>query len=287
MEQSLFYASMYGPYYNAIHGANARTTGLYALSEFDLANRWFTSIGARLDDHSQFGSEATYRLTTAYLLDEIGLKLRAAYGTSFKAPSLVQIHDNATGNPDLRPETSKGWEIGVESRLVEDRLGLGVTYFHTDFSEFILFDGTMKNITSASIRGGEVFASYEMSRLTIRADYTNTRTVDASGSGRALLRRPRHKLNLRATGDLTERLAVSLAVTHKGRRADLDFSTNWSGERVVLMDYTTVALGATYQVNPSLAVRARVANLLDAEYEEILFFGSAPRSLFVGFSLSN
>jgi len=286
MNQALFYQSVYGPYADTLEGLSERSTGLYGLAELSLTPGWHATLGMRSDRHDRFGSKPTYRVTTAYLLDPARLKLRAAYGTSFKAPSLVQLHDDATGNPDLKPETSEGWEIGVEGRLVDDRLFLGVTYFHTGFTDLILWDGVMSNVASASIRGGEVFASFETPWLAIRIDYTNTLTGNDASPGEALLRRPRHKLNLSATGDLTDHLALSLAVTHKGRRADLDFST-WPAERVVLMDYTTVDLGATYQFSPSVRFRARVENLLDAEYEEVLYFGSAPRGAFVGISLSN
>jgi len=286
MNQSLFYESEYFTYTDTLEGLSERTTGLYGLAELSLMPDWHATLGVRSDKHDKFGSEPTYRVTTAYLLDQARLKLRATYGTSFKAPSLVQLHDDATGNPDLKPETSEGWEVGVESRLVNDRLSFGVTYFHTSFTDLIQYDGVMSNVASASIRGGEIFASFETPGLAIRIDYTNTLTGNDANPGEALLRRPRHKLNLSATGDLTDRLAMILAVSHKGRRADLDFST-WPAERVVLMDYTTVDLGATYQLSPSVGFHARVENLLDAEYEEVLYYGSAPRGVFVGINLSN
>ena len=72
----------------------------------------------------------------------------------------------------------------------------------------------------------------------------------------------------------------------KGKRADMDFST-WPGRRVELIDYTVVDLGATYRLSPAIELRARIENLLDAEYEEVLYFGSAPVSAFFGFSLSH
>jgi len=287
MEQSLFFAGMFGDYYSAVREVSAHTTGLYALNEFDMANRWFTTVGARWDDHSQFGSKATYRITSAYLLDQLGLKLRATYGTSFKAPSLVQLHDKATGNPDLLPETSEGWEIGIEKQLAQDKVALGVTYFHTGFTDLIQFDGVMDNVASAAIRGGEVSGEWKTTRMSIRVDYTNTLTRDdVDPLKQSLLRRPRHKVSLCATGDIIENLTLSLKATHKGKRADMDFST-WPGRRVELIDYTVVDLGATYRLSPAIELRARIENLLDAEYEEVLYFGSAPVSAFFGFSLSH
>ena len=125
--------------------------------------------------------------------------------------------------------------------------------------------------------------------MSIRVDYTNTLTRDDVDTlKQSLLRRPRHKVSLSATGDIIENLTLSLKATHKGKRADMYFP-DWPEKprRVVLMDYTVVDLGATYRLSPDVELRARIENLLDAEYEEVLYFGSAPVSAFFGFSLSH
>jgi TonB-linked SusC/RagA family outer membrane protein len=43
-------------------------------------------------------------------------------------------------NPDIRPETSKTWELGSDIRLLRNRIGLDLTYYHTtDLNDILYF----------------------------------------------------------------------------------------------------------------------------------------------------
>lgn len=69
--------------------------------------------------------------------------LFAQWAMGFKAPSVSQLYsnyDNAPlyrqiGNPDLKSETSSGFEIGA--KLGDDKLGGGVTAFYNNYRNFI------------------------------------------------------------------------------------------------------------------------------------------------------
>ena len=67
------------------------TTSVYLQDQISLFDAWFSTLGVRVDDNSRFGTEATYRFTTAYLIKQIDMKLKGSYGTGFKAPSLIQL----------------------------------------------------------------------------------------------------------------------------------------------------------------------------------------------------
>lgn len=68
------------------------------------------------------------------------LKLRANYSTSFKMPE-PSAQMNYAGrydflpNPNLQPESSKGWEVG--SDIYYNGLTLGLTYFSVDYEDKI------------------------------------------------------------------------------------------------------------------------------------------------------
>jgi vitamin B12 transporter len=49
-------------------------------------------------------------------MPETGSRLHASIGTGFRAPSLAE-NLFAFGNPNLAPETSKGWDYGLEQSL--------------------------------------------------------------------------------------------------------------------------------------------------------------------------
>ena len=123
----------------------ANIKGYYVQDEVKLLDRLFGTIGIRIDDHSRFGTETTYRIAPAYLIKETDTKIRGTIGTGFKAPSLYQLFAPATlwgpiGNKNLKPEKSKGWDVGVEQSLFGGKVVLGATVFRNDFKDLIQFE---------------------------------------------------------------------------------------------------------------------------------------------------
>ena len=145
-------------------------------------------------------------------------KLKATYGTGFKAPTLTELYVNnpsfmVVGNPNLLPETSTGYDLGFEQPLFHDRLRFGATYFHNDITNLIegttnptTFVSTYVNVGQATTQGVEAFAAYTLTnRLLLRADYTYTEARDDL-TGQELLRRPMNKASLTAFWKATDRL---------------------------------------------------------------------------------
>jgi vitamin B12 transporter len=288
-ESSVASQSPFGPYTSEFAEETARTKSAYAEDQIKLWDRLFSTVGVRLDDHDQFGSKVTYRVTAAYIVKETGTKLKATYGTGFKAPTLFQLFDPTNGNPDLAPEASTGFDAGVEQVLWEDRLAFGATYFANDFEdliEFVLLDpvaftGTFRNVSKAESRGVEVFASLSPTeRLAFRADYTYMDTEDKT-TGEQLLRRARNKFKLTANYAFSDRGNLNLGVSYTGQREDLDFSV-FPSERVKLKGYTLVDLAASYGITKNLEVFGRVENLLDQDYEEVKGYGTPGISAYAG-----
>ena len=114
----------------------------YAELQSSFGGRLFDTISVRYDDNDRFGSQFTYRVAPTYLIEETGTKLKASVGTGFKAPSLSQMFQNFPefdffGNPNLRPETSVGYDAGFEQSLGPDNVRFGVTYFHNSIKNLI------------------------------------------------------------------------------------------------------------------------------------------------------
>ena len=167
-ESDYYSESAWGPYTSTFEKKTARTTGYYLQDQVKLWDSWFTTLGIRLDDHSRFGSETTYRIASAYLIRQTGTKFKGTYGTGFKAPSLYQLYSQY-GDQNLDPEESTGWDIGVEQSLFDKKLILGATYFSNEFDELIEFESdTSKyiNVAEAEAKGVEVFASVYLARHT-------------------------------------------------------------------------------------------------------------------------
>ena len=84
---------------------------------------FYDTISLRYDDNDRFGSKVTYRVAPAYLIKDTGTKLKASVGTGFKAPTLEELFESFPAfdffaNPNLRPESSTGYDVGFEQALL-------------------------------------------------------------------------------------------------------------------------------------------------------------------------
>ncbi|MFB3069617.1 MAG: TonB-dependent receptor plug domain-containing protein, partial [Gemmatimonadales bacterium] len=259
-------------------------------------------LGGRLDDNQEFGTFATYRAAAAYTVART--KLRASVGRSFKAPTFFENFATGfvVGNPDLDPERSLSWEVGLEQTLADGRITLRGAYFDQSFDDLIQFSFTevpnYKNIAEAKASGVEIEANVvPIPDFVIGANYTylDTDVIDAgfdSGDGatfvegKRLLRRPSTTLNVTAMYRGWDRGVVSAVVNHVGDRDDRDFAT-FPATPVVLPTYTTVDLAAQIQLFPQqtdlgLTWTLRVENVFDKQYVEVFGFPARRRTIFVG-----
>ncbi len=270
-----------------------QTVGYYLQDQINLWDRFHTTLGVRLDDHDEFGTRTTYRAASAYLFPTIGTKIRASYGTGFKAPSLLQLYDPVFGgNPDLAPEKSKGWDVGLEQSLWEERLTLSLTYFENDFEDLIVnqFVGSgfiYLNVDEADTNGIELAATYTpVDELIFQASYTYTDTENKE-TGEQLLRRPRNKFSIGATYRFQEGANVNLNILYVGERDDVFFNNvTFESGSVELDSYTVVNLAASYPMRGNLRLYGRVDNLFDKEYEEVWGYGTLGISGYAGAELT-
>ncbi|MEK7830834.1 MAG: TonB-dependent receptor [Acidobacteriota bacterium] len=267
-----------------------------------------------------FGTEvmpkiaAIYLLPTGNLQSVVGMaRVKANYGQGIKAPSLVEAFSPSPfflGNPALKPERARGYDIGVEQFFWKDRYRIEATYFENRFRDQIAFvgeaatfggpiktaDGRLTHFINndRTITRGMEFAvsmSPYKRRLLIGGTYTLLKTKLAAaadvidfGSGKLvanrevgfpLLRRPRHSatLNVAWIGDKWE---ANLDGFFVGRRRDGDpvtfarFLAN--GQPIFNEAYQRLDLAGTYRFTSRVAMFARIENLLNQDYQEVLGF---------------
>ncbi|MBL1215713.1 MAG: TonB-dependent receptor [Ignavibacteriae bacterium] len=284
--------SEFGPYENALPLSKVRTSSVYLQDQINFGNALFITAGGRYDSHEKFGSEITYRIAGTYLFSKTGTKIKATYGTGFKAPALFDLFDPSFGNPELEAEKSRGFDFGFEQFLMNDVLHFGAAYFEMDIDNLIGFDENFKavNINEVKTSGVEMFAAVpNIFGISFNGNYTFTNSKDNStgspDNGLVLLRRPKHKLSLNLNYNFNEALNFNLGFRFVGEREDKDFST-FPVERVILDSYSIVDFSAAYNINGLIKVYGRVENLFNADYEEILFYGTMERAGYLGASLS-
>lgn len=271
----------FGPFSADLPKVESDTSAFYAQAEIKPLELFSVALGARVDDHSEFGSELTWRVAPIVRLPT-GTRIKSSVGTGFKAPSLSQLF-SSFGNPDLEAEESIGLDAGLEQDIFAG-LTVGAAYFRNEFDDLITFDpATFKllNIAEAESSGMESFVRLEaVEGFTAELSYTLTDTEDES-TGEALLRRARHKLSGSVIWEACEHLSLGLAARYVGDRADNDFSA-FPAERATLASYTVLDLTARYALSEAVEIFARVNNLFDKEYQEVLGFGTPGAAAYGG-----
>ena len=136
---------------------------------------------------------------------------------------------------------------------------------------------TAVNVGRAEIRGAEVEVGYRRGILDARANMTWLDTEDLA-TGEELLRRPAESASVLVS--LTpDRFLVTLATRWVGERDDLD---PLSFARARNDDYWVADAAVTWQASGRLAPFARIENLSDESYEEVLGFPAPGRTLIAG-----
>jgi len=278
-----------------VNAENGNKAG-YAEIQAEYNKYFFLVANSRFDDNDSFGGHATFRVAPAVILPLTETKLKASYGTGFKAPTLTQLFVNFPefnffANPDLKPEESRGFDAGFEQPILNDRLRLGATYFHNDITNLIniFFDptrlrSTLINIDTATTDGVETFASIVVNeRLKLRADYTYTNAID-DRTGQQLLRRPRSKTSVSVSWTPVERLTLSTTALFVGEWADVDRATFL---RITQPGFIVVNLAANYVINDHVTAFARIDNLFDERYQDPNGFLRPGFGIFGGIRLSS
>ena len=279
----LFFRSSFGDFTDHVGGKDSWTRGIFIFDQIQVKEKLFLTAGGRIDEHKQFGSTGTYRFTAAYFLDQTATRLRGVIGTGYKAPSVFQLYHPSPyiGNPNLLPEKSKSWEIGVDQELVRNFLATSLTYYRNYFDDLIV---GIENVDKASSKGIEAGIEFKTSNFRSRIDYTYCDSKDELTQEK-LIRRPKHKLVLATDYKFTERLSVNLSARYTGNREDLDFS-QYPAPKVILKEFSIVNLAATCAFSKNLEITGRVDNLFDEKYQEVYSYGSVPLSAYAGFKLS-
>jgi vitamin B12 transporter len=263
--------------------------GFYAEDRITLLDGWFATVGIRRSQHSEYDGHTTYHADTAYTLPVTETRLRGAYGTGFRSPTLSELYDNSWGNanPNLQPETSEGWEIGFDQPLTEN-ITAGLTYFQTDYDDFITYVGfglPNQNIDSASTEGIETYLNMQvLDNLSLRTSYTYQDNDDKSAGNGFEIRRPEHQASASVNYEPTQKWNIHLNVTYRGKTDDTDFNT-FPATPVKNDAVTLVDLASSYQLTEQIKLFGRINNLLDEDYETVYGYNTARLGIYGGIKL--
>lgn len=275
--------------------------GVYAQDRLVAGSRVFFTLGGRVERNANFGAKAVPRAAIAWRVREGSsvTTLKASAGAGIKEPDFFQsfgISFFAKGNPDLRPERSRTYDVGIEQRLASDRVRAEATYFHHDYRDQIAyqvvdpntFQGSYVNLGKERARGLELSVEAAAARrLRLGAQYTfldgeilaSSSTFDpVYAVGQPLLRRPRHQGSVWAQGELG-RVTLGGNLVAVGRRGDSDFVALGLEENAA---YSRLDARAQLRLGRGLEAFVVGENVLDREYQEVLGYPALGRSVRAG-----
>lgn len=261
--------------------------GYYFEYQGGFGNRLFVTAGTRYDDNDDFGSHTSYRVSGAWLFPLAGgeLKLKSAYGTGFRAPSLYEVAYNdgdfaypPASNTTLREEKSKGYDAGL-SWLDASGIYLEAVYFDQKVEDEIYFDltdssGYLQRSGDTDSSGVELSANWPViDSLSLRANYTFNNTETSTGSSRAY--RPEHLANLGISWrTLADKLTLGASWRRSEDAQDVDGSQ--------LDDYQVLQLSAGYRLTQGLELYGRLENALDEDYQEVPTYNTSGAAGYAG-----
>lgn len=257
------------------------------------------NAGIRRDFNDDFGDATTYSLSGAWQIPNRETRLHASVGTGVTNPTFFEqfgyVPDTFQGNPNLIPEESFGWDIGIEQGFFDRMLVVDVTYFNQDLTNEIATEyGPPPNYFSTPVnrdgtskrQGVEVSATVDLfNGFTATATYTYvdaTEQTVADGPRLREVRRPLHSGSLSAAYVFyDDRARVFGEAVFNGEMLDNSY-LNPIPERVTLDPYTVINVGGSFKFNDNVEAYGRIENLFDEEYQEVFGYNTQGRTAFLG-----
>lgn len=266
-------------------------TGLVAEYRFTSNDRFALGGAVRHDDNDRFGDATTFRVSGS-VSPVASLRLRGAWGSGIKNPTPFELFgfSNLTtvfvGNPDLRPEKSRGWEAGADLTLAGERVRIGATYFDSRLRNEVFLDfvgGVFtpgNRATTSTQHGVEVtLAARVADTLRIDAAYTH---LKAREDGVEEIRRAPNIASVNVNWTPVAAVSVTGTVRYNGRAFDNNFTSLPGGFVVRLDDYTLVNFAAEFRATDRLTLFGRVENAFDEDYTEVFAYRTPGRTAAVG-----
>ena len=260
-------------------------TGYYLEYQSEVSTNLFITAGLRFDDTDDVGNHTSYRTSAAYVIPtDVGeFKLRAAYGTGFRAPSLFEVNYNASpsafppaSETQLTEEVSQGFEIGL-GLTSNDGSSYEIIYFDQEVEDAIFFDlagfsGYLQDEGTSFSEGVELIATIRLTdSLGVDANYTYNETEDTGGERR--IRRPQNVANI---GVFFQYENLRFSTYLRSFDGIIDGGRQLDG-------YELFDFSVRYQATTEIELFARIENVFNKEYQDIATFNTPGSSAYAGF----
>ena len=245
-------------------------TGLFIENIFDVNNNLTVTVGARQDSHSKFGNKSVYRTSFAYNNNKV--TYRGSYGTGYRAPSLYELFVDNDGNINLKPESSRSFDVGFTTKMDIAPIKLSTTIFSNQIKDRIDYTwgtGYHQTTTKEERQGIEIDIDYNISdRYDSKISYANITDDD----GEHVRKIPKNKLTYTLNSKISEKLKNVSTLTYVSDLKDI----------VMLPDYNLINTKFTYRLDNDYYINFRVDNILNEQYQLVNNYATADRSFYIG-----
>lgn len=248
------------------------------------------TLSARHESNQRFEDALTWRAGLAWAFEDLGGRLRLSGGEGVKNPGVFELFGYYPayfiGNPALKPERSRGWELGWEQQVFDGQGHWSAVWFQSELSDeiytdFSVFPATARNATSQSNRSGlELEAGWDLTDAV--ALFGSATFMDSDQDGAAEIRRPQRLASLTLDWHPHPAWSAALSVDHTGEQLDTDFG---SFQTVSLDAYTLVGGQLRWQAREGVELYLRGDNLLDEDYQDVFGYHTPGRGLYLGLRL--
>jgi vitamin B12 transporter len=304
---------------SALNGRHVRRNNKGGFLDLRLEplSRLSLNLGLRAEANATFGTRVVPRIGASFALRRAtafwgDTRFRAFYGQGIKEPRFDQSFGTSPctpGNPSLKPEQSQTWSAGIEQKLASDRVRASVEYFNNRFSNVVSFaftplpkgcgfSGNFFNTDLARARGTNITVEAQALRwLNVAGNYTydDSRVLKSLNPfmdpalvvGSRLIRRPPHSGALILNANV-RRVNLNLAGYFSGSRADSDFrsflfqNTCFGPCLTRNPGYARFDLATAYRFDRGLSFYARITNLFDRRYQDVLGYPALGRDFRLG-----
>ncbi len=287
----------------------------FVQQQFTFADRWFASVGFRVDDKSMYEAFFSPKLSAGgYLLPVSSgavssVKVFGNIGKGIKSPTFSERFGGSFADPStgLKVERARSLDLGVEVTLADQRARVNATVFNNHYRDQIEFRSTSPtfapdglpdfvNIKGSNAKGVELEAALQRPFNGVTAAVTYAfvpteviETIDTGDQfqpGQPLLRRPKNSGTIRVNYDRGP-LGVHWDTRFVGQRHDSSFISLFTPafdavEITVNPSYTVSGFGIEFDVQRQASIYFRADNIFDEVYESALGFPGTPRSAAVG-----
>ncbi|MBA2466597.1 MAG: TonB-dependent receptor [Sphingomonas sp.] len=248
-------------------------------------------VAVRHDRFNRFKDATNLRLSALARLDG-GISVAASFAEGIAQPTFFDLFGffpgSFVGNPQLRPESSRGIEASVRYR--RNRVQASLTAYRQRLEDEIVDVFTFPLSTTVNRDGKSRRSGLEAEfgwrpsealRVAVHYAYLKASEPGSVGSVQVReVRRPSHSGSLALDGSV-RRFTYGASIAYAGGRDDVNFDV-FPSQTARLGAYWLGGARIAYALDDRIQLFARAANLFDDRYQDVFGYRTEGRSLHAG-----